>query len=194
MQKENEGFTLIEMLIVAAMLAVISLAIYSMFSNSVRIWQRIHASAAAEDMGIFFEKFTSDIRNAMDFKTIGFSGEEDSLKFAVPVYSAKMSKNILGEAIYAFDPYNGKVKRAQRDYSQAYLAEGGFERELLTGVKKFRISYYAYDVEKKEYIWQDEWHEQGLPLAVRIVTEIGDDNGQIRVFTRTITIPAGNYF
>jgi len=191
MKKRNSGFTLIEMLLVMAMLAVVSLAIYTMFSNSVKIWQRIHMSIPVEDVDIFFEKFTSDIKNSMKFKTIGFSGKEESLGFAAPVYSARMDKRTVGEIRYTFNPYSGKVKREIRDYSQAYLGEEKAAQELLTSVKEFKIRYYTYDVEKKEYIWQNEWQGEGLPLAVKVEIEIKNDNEQAEIYARTVSIPVG---
>ena len=52
-KKHNNAFTLVELLIVTAMLAVISLAIYSTFSSGLKIWQRVSKPIPEEDLGIF---------------------------------------------------------------------------------------------------------------------------------------------
>lgn len=191
MKKRNRGFTLVEMMLVAMMLAVVSLAIYNVLSNGVKIWQRIHKSITAEDVDIFFEKFTSDVRNSARFKTIRFFGDGENLGFATLVNSTSLAKRIVGEVRYSFNPYSWKVRRERRDYSQLYLGERGSSQELLTNAKALKFRYYAYDVEKKEYVWQDEWQKENLPLAVRVEVGIKNDNEQADIYTRTVSMPVG---
>ena len=59
--KNNKGFTLIEVCLVSAMVAIISLAIYTTFANGIKIWQKAHTEILEEDVSIFFERFTSVI-------------------------------------------------------------------------------------------------------------------------------------
>ena len=57
-------------------------------------------------------------------------------------------------------------------------------------MRRFKLAYYTLKAESGEYVWLDEWTEAGLPLAVRVELEAGDDDN-INKFARTVSIPAG---
>lgn len=185
----NRGFTLIELVIVAAILAIISLAVYSTFSSGIKIWQKINQNMPAEDVDIFFEKFTSDLRNSLKMADISFVGEEDKIEFATLVSSQRLQKTTVGKIRYRFDDGKDEIIRQKMDYSDIYNGEDGGEEALLKNIKYTKFQYYAYDTEKQRYLWQDEWIEEELPLAVRIEVELKNDE-QTGKFIKTVSIPA----
>lgn len=178
------GVTLIETLLVTVLVAVVSLSMYALFNNGIKIWQRANQETPEEDVAIFLEKITYDLRNTFNFSKVRFAGTRDEIRLAAIVNSA------VGEIIYSFDARRGVCNREQRDYSQSYEDEPGYMRGLLINAKSLNFRYYFYDDEKKEYLWQDEWLEEGLPLAVNVNLEL-NSGAKDYIFTKTISIPAG---
>ncbi|MDD5466051.1 MAG: prepilin-type N-terminal cleavage/methylation domain-containing protein [Candidatus Omnitrophica bacterium] len=190
-KKNKEGFTLVELLIVTALLAIVSLAVYATFNNGIRIWQKINEQAPQEDLDIFFEEFALDLRNTFKFSGYNFIGKEKQLEFITIVGSPRMHKDTVGKVIYFYDPESKIISKTSLDYSQIYEGNGGITRQLARGVESLRFKYYFYDKEAKEYIWIDEWPKDGLPLAVRV--EVGlEEPGQKSEFVKTITIAVNN--
>ncbi len=185
--RKNKGFTLIEMLIVTAMLAVVSLAVYATFDSGIKIWKRVNQEMPSEDMDIFFDKFTSDLRNTLKAGNISPSGQKDEFELPVLVNSRRLGISP-GKVRYRFDHAKGGVIRQRMDYSDIYDGGSGSEELSMRNVKSLKFQYYIYDDEKQEYLWQDELTGQVLPLAVRVELEL-KDNGQTGKFTKTAGIP-----
>jgi len=191
MRKRNNaivGFTLIELAVVAAMVVVVSLAMYAVFNNGIKIWQKINCPMQQEDLGIFFDRFTHDLRNSFKFSGIVFSGEAERLQFATLVNSPDMHKITVGGVVYYYDRGTRILSRQQMDYSQLYDNKEVPAQQALRNIKSLKFKYYSYDGGKKEYLWEDEWAKEGMPLAVRVEIETNygrDDN----IFTKTVSIP-----
>ncbi len=186
--RTKKGFTLIEMIMVSALLAVMSLAIYATFNNGMKIWQRVNQSIAEEDLNIFLDKFSGDLRNSFKFTGTKFLGKEDGLEFATLVDSAALQKRSVGKIIYFYDPTAEALSREYLDFSQVYSGENNSHKQSLKNIRALKFQYYLYDPQKKEYLWQDEWLKEELPLAVRIELEF--NNGTVvGNFTRTVGIP-----
>jgi prepilin-type N-terminal cleavage/methylation domain-containing protein len=183
------GFTLVEMMLVASMLAVIAAAIFATFANGIRIWERANTTIAAEDVNIFFDRFATDIKNSLDIEGMSFTGEEESLRFPTIVESARLGRRTVGEAVYFYD--DGMIKKETRDFSHIYTGDDGAVRESLRGVESLRFLYYFYDEEKREYFWEEVWGEEMThpPMAVRLTIGLMED-GDIIEFTKTVDIPA----
>ncbi|MFC1666925.1 prepilin-type N-terminal cleavage/methylation domain-containing protein [Candidatus Omnitrophota bacterium] len=190
-KNKRHAFTLIELLVASAILCVISLAIYATFNNGIKIWQKINRDMPEENVDIFFERFSSDLRNAFRFKGIGFSGGEYRLGFPTLINSPRLEKTSVGQAIYFYDPLEETVTREERGFSQVYSGETGVIKQALESVESLRFQYYFYDSEEREYTWQDGWLKEGMPLAVRIELEFDNGIETIR-FTKTVTIPVAS--
>lgn len=190
MRKKNSlGFTLIEMLIVTAIISVVALAIYATLNNGIKIWQRLNSQLPEEDLNIFFDKFSLDLRNSFKFSGINFSGTIDTLEFPTLVNSLRLQKRTVGKLIYVYEPQNRILNRYQVDFAGVYSGESNAScQQSLRNIRVLKFQYYLCDEQKKEYFWQDEWSNEGLPLAVRVELEF-DDGKEIKKFTRTISIP-----
>ena len=187
-KKSSFGFTFIELILVTAILAVVSLAIYTTFNNGIKIWQRINKQLPEEDVDIFFDKFARDLRNTSKFRGINFIGKEDRIEFASLINSRQLKKRTVGQVIYFYDTSVGILKREQRDFSQVFTGQEGLVTWALINFKSLKLQYYVYDREKKEYLWQEECLTGTMPLAVRIDLELKDGT-QIHKFTKTVSIP-----
>ena len=68
--KSRTGFTLVELVLVTAMLSVVGLAAYSAFSNGIRLWKRVNEEVIQEDINMFFVKISRDLRNLSRYSGI----------------------------------------------------------------------------------------------------------------------------
>ena len=189
LRRKNRGFTLIEMLIVMMLFCVISLAIYGAINNGIKIWLRINQAVVEEDIAIFFDKFAVDLRNSFEFTGVNFLGSAEEVEFAALTDSQRLKNKTVGKIIYAYDPQAKILSRKVRDFAHLFEDKDGPVRQMLRDLKSLQFSYYLYDGEKKEYLWQDELVNAGLPLAVRIKLEL-EHGAQANIFTRTVNIPA----
>lgn len=186
--KDSKGLTLAELLIVSAVLAVVSLAVYSITDNGIKIWQRLNQKLPEEDLNICFEKFVADLRNTARVNGIVFSGEETEFKLATLVNCPWLSAKVIGEASYYYDNAKQALNRRERDVSDIYNQDDGRSGELLNNVSSLNFSYYFYDEERKDYVWKKDFSGAGLPLAVRLELELNDGK-KTRNFIKTVTIP-----
>ncbi len=187
-KRNNLGFTLIEMLIVTAIISVISLAIFSTFDNGIKIWQRVNNPLPGEDVAIFLNKFERDLRNTFRFAGIEFVGEKDRLEFASLVTSRNLQKTTVGGIIYSYDILNETLKRTEKDFSQIYSDEKGRIAQVLAKIRDLKFQYYYYNDEKKEFQWEDSWHKEGFPLAVRLELKINNDR-ETEKHVKTVSLP-----
>jgi prepilin-type N-terminal cleavage/methylation domain-containing protein len=186
--KIKGGFTLIELLIVSALLSIVALATYATFTSGIKIWQRVNTPVLEEDVNIFFDEFSLDLRNSFKFHGIGFIGKKDKLAFPTLVNSSRLNKRTVGKVIYFYEPMTETLNKDKRDFAQVYEDERGIITQLLNNIISLRFQYYLYDKEQKEYFWLDEWSNEELPFAVRVNIEF-NDGIQKRSFTKTVAIP-----
>ena len=182
------GFTLVEMLIVMCMVSVVSLAVFTTFNNGLKIWQKVNQPLALEDLHILSIKFNTDLKNACQFNGISFVGGKDSLRFATLVNSRNFEGMTVGEAFYSYEPFAKALLRYEKDFAELSDSGKGTATNRMNDIDNLKFKYYSYNLEKKEYIWQDEYTDEGLPLAVRIEFTLKDKNGT-RAFSKTVSIP-----
>lgn len=185
--KSNSGFTLVEVLIVTVILAIISLAIFSTFSNGIKIYNRINSEATLADAVIFCDRFGQDLRNSLNFTLIKFVGKPEELEFASILNSPRMQKFSVSRIKYAWDSSSEKIQRFTSDYSGVYSQEEALARQSLDKVKSLVFSYYYLDNQTKDFAWAEEWDKQTLPIAVRMELEFKDKPEA--KFTRSFDIP-----
>ena len=68
-QSLGGGFTLVEMLLAASLVALVSIAAYQSMLNGYRIWQRSQRSGVEEDISLALDKISQDIRNVFSFSS-----------------------------------------------------------------------------------------------------------------------------
>jgi len=210
--QEGAGFTLIEILLVVTMLSLVGITIYTAFSNGVRVWQRMSQSLPEEDVGIFFEKLSGDLRNSFNYsgiktspfekggpslsspfekgglRGIKFTGTKDTISFPTLLNisdEGKTGKGI-GRVTYFFDVQAGSLNKREESYSQLYQNSAVASRKLADDIKALNLQYYCYDTRQKVYFWKNDWQE-GLPLAVKVEVGYGDGAKVCKV----ISLPVG---
>lgn len=199
----GDGFTLIEILLVTVILSIIGLSVYSAFNNGIKIWKRIARNVIQEDVSIFFEKISHDLRNSLQYADIKFEGTEERISFPTIIISNEQNllKPELGCVTYFRDNKDNSLNRQQINYSQLYqnarLSDGQanqLSRSLLSNLEAITFQYYYYDIETDRYYWKSIWeNEEYLPLAVKIKVEFYEDknkNEYKNSFIKTIYIPS----
>lgn len=188
-RKTQNAFTLIEMLIVTVILSVVAMTTFAILSNGLRIWQTANQPLPEEDLNIFFDKFSLDLRNTFKFTGIIFSGTMEKAEFPTLVNSLRLQKRTVGKLIYEYEPQNKILNRYQLDFADVYNEESNEDpQQSLSNVETLKFQYYFYDDQKKEYLWQDEWSKEGLPLALRVELEFNNGT-EIKKFIKTVGIP-----
>lgn len=190
-RKSSFGFTFIELILVITLLSVVSLAMFAVFNNGIKIWQRINKQLPQEDIAIFLDKFNRDLRNSFEFEGIKFTGGRQEISFATLVSSRQLGCRTVGRVTYSYQPFEARLSRRQDDFSQAFSSQENEFSQPLNNIKSLKFQYYFYNQDAKEYLWLDDWGKDSLPLAVRIELETGD-TGQIRKFTQTVGLPLAN--
>ena len=190
------GFTLVEILLVVSMVAMISISLYTAFSNGFKLWARGQHFVMEEDIAIFFDKIGEDLRNSFQYSLIAFKGRERSISFPTVVYAAMNSKETksghyihqIGRVEYHFDPIKNQLFRRQADYGQALKDEFPPERTLLNNVMDVEFNYFYAgadaDARMEKTTVMDE-----LPNMVKVKIRYNDDRGRAREFYKIIAIP-----
>jgi prepilin-type N-terminal cleavage/methylation domain-containing protein len=184
----RRAFTLVEVVIVTAMVAIISLAIYSTLNNGLRIWKRVNESLPEEDIAIFMEKFAVDARNSFISKDMLFHGTKESMAIPSVVVTPWVKGRTIGQVVYSFDSSTKSVMRRVRDFSHVYRDEEGIIGGQIIHIRSAEMRYYSYDEEKKLYQWISEWQAENMPLAARIT--IVTDEQIPQTITRTVSFYA----
>jgi len=198
----KDGFTLIELVLVAAILVVIGMAVYGTFSNGINIWKKVTEDSVAEDVNLFFDKISLDLRNSFKLTGLRFKGERTKVSFpsTIKISDQDGIKNTIGEITYYIDQRKKALIRRVANYSEVYRKKSGSEQILSENVSSLRFKYYVYEQHYKRYSWVTHWQErdetfghqieESLPLIVKIEIGIPNEKSE-QIFVRTVQLPAG---
>lgn len=191
----SRGFTLTEMILVAALTAVIGAALYRALADGIKIWQRSQGAGTDEEVALFLDRFSQDLHHALIYSQIDF--EQGPKRFAFPALTrvredkVKTSGRIeytdqIGKVEYFFDKRHSRVCRRQANYAQALKGRYGMTQTLVDSVHSLRFDY-AY----AEEIGPDAPRGEAgfMPAAILVEMDIIEDNGRLRPVRRLINIP-----
>lgn len=177
------AFTLVEVLITAAIFSVVSIAIYATFNSGMTVWRRAQ-SANIEDRKLILkiEKIGRELRQAFISNDIVFKADKNKVQFSSVIDSE------IWRIIYSFDE-NSKILLRSSDKLAEILA--GEKKELepkfvsyISDIDKLSLSYLIFDLQKNSYIWKEEWPQNTLPVAIKFNITIKD-----KTYASTIIIP-----
>ena len=198
----KHGFTLIELVLVTAILGVIGMAVYGTFANGISIWKKVTEDSVTEDINLFFEKISSDLRNSFKLTGIRFKGEKTKVSFPLKIrYSGDDDiENTIGQITYYIDKRKRALIRKEANYSEVYRKKSGSKRILFENISSLEFKYYVYDEKYKRYSWVTRWQERDetfgiqveerLPLIIKIEVGIPGDKGEQK-FVKTMVLPTG---
>ena len=188
--------TLMEVLIVASLISLISVAIYKSLDSGLKIWERNRHILVEEDILIFFEKLSRDIRNSFIYSKILYEGTET--KFSCPVLVPVLTEDPgrgqqseyvdqIGKVEYYFDLNYRNIYSRKADYGQALKGDYDTAQLLVKGVDhlKFKYLYLTQDGELSQADISDV-----IPSAIELEVKFTDRFGS-RTLQRTISLPIG---
>jgi len=196
MKKNSRGFTLTEILLVSAMFALISLAVFNAFANGFKLWSRGQHVLVEGNVAIFLEKIGEDLRQTAVITGIPFKGSTEDLSFPAIVWGATDINGSrapeefgtqLGAVKYSYDPENKRILRYQATYGQALKDQWSDPIDAADLIEGITLRYY-FKADRGVDIKTET--DEGLPLGVMIDVEFMVDD-QIRHMRRFLIIPVG---
>ena len=193
------AFTLIELLISATLMALVSVAVYSVFSNGMMAWHRGNRDRIyLWNIRQINQKLTEELRNVFKFSNIAFEGTKDSIRFPalIPVVLAegKKSYNEVGRIAYFYDKKKAILYKEEKTYQEVFSKDKIDRRKIvIRHVKKLEFSYCYFDNATGKYKWKDDWkieEQSSIPQAVKIKL-IFENEGKLQEYDSTIFIPIG---
>lgn len=210
----KKGFTLIELMIAAAILCTVGLTIVVTFAGGLKVYYKMkNYGSVKTDALLAMEKIERDIRNAFAFTDINFIGTSDKITFPALVksYAAKNKPYMSVGSISYFidDRHSGKkIAREEKSYSASLMKEEKAKRAVahIADIEDMDLQYYVYDPLSDTYSWEASWDKteeieqekedpqssaelkdarENVPLGVR-VTLTFDDNGKKFILSRVI--------
>jgi len=194
---KQRGMTLLEILIVVSLISIISIVLFSSLATGLRVWERSRRSLIEQDIVIFLDKISQDIRNSFIYSLIPFQGGEDRLSFPTIVYipadpysglSEGTYVDQIGKVEYYFEILDKGLYRRAANYSQAISDLYGTPRKLVEIIDQLKFHYY-YLSEKGELYSRATL--EGVPLGVEISVVFSDSLGE-RVMRKYIDVPLGS--
>lgn len=188
------GFTLVEVLIVSALVGVVAVTVFSSFSAGARLWGALQSTASNEDVNIFYLKFTDDLEGAFSYTGLPFQADPVQMTFTAFVDAgAELGGDRgIGRLSYEFDAGKHVLNRSVKNMSQVHKEKSVKPQPVLVNVRSMRFSYFVFKKEENTYEWIDEWNDPDnrVPMAVRVEFTTGGPGGG--EFSRTVSLPGGS--
>jgi prepilin-type N-terminal cleavage/methylation domain-containing protein len=186
-----DGFTLLELLVAAAIVAVLVVAIVSAFAGGIRVWEEAQARSRDQvAVSMALEIFQRDVRNGLHLRAVPLTGDANGMQWPALVQVGGTGTPVrLGTIRYGLD----RNRRAFVRKVWAYPDREPGEREaeaLIPSVEETEFSYYdggGGQVQAND--WVPAWTGgTNWPGGVRIVLRIrnGEEQHEVR---RTIMLP-----
>ncbi|MBL7085422.1 MAG: prepilin-type N-terminal cleavage/methylation domain-containing protein [Candidatus Omnitrophica bacterium] len=189
----DKGFTLLELLITASLIALMGLAIYSTFARGIAVWERGGMTDVIEQETRFgLEKMAKELRNSFKFSGIKFSGTKNDVSFPTYVNIAGIGeapKWEVGEVSYFYSSKKKSFFRKKANYVDLFQDDEPEAEEMVSQINNLEISYYFFDPIGKSYKWKDSWDgKESFPLGVKISLTVGSGEDE-KEFIKTVYLP-----
>lgn len=183
------GFTLLELLLVSALVALVAAVMASALAAGFRVWQRA-GSRTDESIAVALEMIARDVRNATPSRVVPFRGANGAVDIPslVPGSERETACSYPGIVRYEHDAARRTLERVTQVF---LLPEPGkeFRSTVLESVESFRLSYAAAPGEGST-AWNGEWMtSSNFPGAVRIQLVYSEGESRFER-DRTILLPS----
>lgn len=163
MNKNQEGFTLIEILIAITITAIILGAVFSFFDIGFSIWERTNRDGDwRQELRVFDKVLKRDLHNIYTSPIYHnkFKGDYRSMKFLM------IEDEQLVEVSYNFNSYGNEVIRTLKSIgTKTILSRSQYFANInVTGLD---FSFYGQDNDYGKTYWEYE-NEAELPVAVKL--------------------------
>jgi prepilin-type N-terminal cleavage/methylation domain-containing protein len=168
----RRGFTLLELLVAGALIAVAATVVAGAFAAGFRVWQRASQQGGGyEDAIIALELIQKDIRNTEPFRLIPFKGSDSDIE--IPSIIAGLgpngAQNQPGSIRYVFSATSRRLERVKK----TVIVPGGeleSREQVMDNVESVRFSYADCGPDGKSAVtWSGAWPAgTNIPVAVKV--------------------------
>ncbi len=196
-QRATSGITLIEVLIAVVLMGVIGGVLHHSLSTGIKVWQNTQRMVIEEDISIFFDKISRDLKNSFFYSKIFLEGDTQRFAFPTIVLTPADKKSLqkngqyihqVGRAEYGLDVGNHQIYRRQANYSQAVNNTFSAPQVLVHSIDRL-LFRYVYLTDNGEVLSEKLF--ETIPAGLEIEVEFSDNRGS-RVMRKLIDIPVGS--
>lgn len=197
---KNNSLTIIELLVALTIFAIVSVAIYSVFSVSVTGWKKGESAILLfSEIRLSLDRMAGEIRNQANFNGIRLAGTADEVYFVSHIFFPEEGKSEyrrLAKIRYFLEEEEDSVNLL-RERTWVPFLEGQEEKDdlrLITSIKSLNFQYGTKETGDDGITlkWEDVWEKDALPAAIKI--NLNPGKGTDRNVTRVIYIPNGQEF
>ena len=192
------GFTFIELMLAAAIFAIVALAIYTTFNSGLTAWGKAQeAQGVYQDIRLTLDRMALDLENAVLYSdkqdAVNFSGQKSSISFfsLVDLYQTIPAYPQLKKITYSLE--GSGLKRLEQSYADSDMhSRTEYTDQMAAGLRGLNFSY-LYSKQAcgaVTYEWRDAWEDSAqIPRGIIIELELGEKQGlALRKF---VFIPTG---
>lgn len=169
-----------EVMVSMVIVSFLSGVLYVTFLQGSKLWRYSMRERSEWQIDLFFDKLSSQLRNAFPCKAPPLQGSENALEFCTLGPRQEIGKTA-GEVRlpmgvrYFFDAAKRTLFMTPETYQQVLYPQSakGVPQPALEKIDQFQVEYYLADKEKKEWSWKRKWSRACLPRAVKISIDYG---------------------
>jgi len=164
MNRRRGGFTLMEALLAALLGSLALAAILGLLAGGLRVAERVRAGGEWIDLALVGAQIERDLRNAVPFYALEFTGDSDGVEFAG--WSEGMSPERPVRIRYGWDPRRGELRRTVTPYPGTVPIR---DEVLMGGLSECRWTFLNPETATASRpAWLEGWAGEGrFPAAVR---------------------------
>jgi prepilin-type N-terminal cleavage/methylation domain-containing protein len=192
-QGVRRGFSLIELLVVAAILGIVTAALAGCLAAGIRVWETVRRFDAVDAEAAFaLRMMRKDLMNALPFYAVRIQGGTRDLTvpslMAAPAGTGRDEAGA-GGVTYFLGDNRGGLFRSAWVTPQPQPMRRDAER-IAARVEDVAFRYAAAAGSGNAVRWLDRWEDPtNLPARVRVELSYGAPDGSRR-FVRTFALPA----
>lgn len=180
--RRSEAFSLLELLVVCAIVGVVGSAIAVTLTVGLRVWERVQALSGAQTATrVGFEILGRDLQNTFPLYAVALEGTSESVAFpglVLQVDGAGCRTPRIGTIKCYHDRGRQALVRKNWVFPCPEPPDGAGE-VIMPEVTEVALTYLARGPGRQGPQWRTSWHSStNLPLAVQMTVRSRSEEGQ----------------
>ncbi len=196
--RQNNSFTLIELLIASSISIAIMITLYLSFNAGIFGYRRIEEVLTTSQVAVkVLGRINLDLRNSFAYSVseAGFEGNKDEIVFFTLVDTFRENKTAQDYASVSYGLEGDKLLRSCRRNQDSLSNKTKTKAQILApDLEGIFFSYGEINPEKQILEWKDAWNRTSpLPVAVKVIltikNKVKQDKEMKQDFERIIFLP-----